>query len=257
MPYIRFEDATRTELRETAPHATVVVPVGSVEQHGPHLPVSADALIVSALADRAAVYAADRIPVIVTPTLPFGFAAHHLPFGGTISVGMSTYIDLLTEIGKSLAAGGFRRIVFLNSHGGNDGPLRVIGDRLVFELGLDIHVATTSYWDCAAEALAELDLDIHSVPGHAGSFETSCLLALRPDLVRADRIPAPEAALQPLASDDLAAIVRRPGVWEVSDGRTDDSRQASAEIGERALHAVSEQIGEFLVRFHRSVEDVT
>lgn len=252
MPTLRFDELTRDELKALAPRATVVVPIGSTEQHGPHLPVCVDAAIVSAIAQRAVEQASQHVPLTLAPTLPFGFAHHHLPFGGTISIGLSTYLDVLTGIGRSLAAGGFRRIVFLNGHGGNESPMRAALDRLVFEDGLDLHVAGTSYWTCASDTLADLNLD-GPVPGHAGGFETSCLSALLPYLVRTDRVPPPEAEPQPLVRQRIdGALIRRAGLWETSDGRTDDSRTASGETGERILRAVSERVGRFLIEFHAS-----
>lgn len=255
MTKLQFDQLTRDELAELAPDATVVVPLGSTEQHGPHLPVCVDTAIVTALTERAAAQAARDIPVVVAPTLPFGFAHHHLPFGGTISIDLTTYVDILTSIGRTLAADGFRRILFLNGHGGNDGPIRMVGDRLVVEDGLDVHVAASSYWTIAQDALSGLGPDIGPVPGHAGTFETSCLLALHPDLVRVDRIPPPEDGVTPLARVAMpGAVVRRPTTWEVSDGRTDDSRLATAEIGEKILTAITDQVARFIVDFHRAAD---
>lgn len=253
MASIRFADHTREELHELAPEATVVVPIGSIEQHGPHLPVQADAEIVSHVAERAVAAAAEQIPVLLTPTLPFGLAQHHLPFGGTISFSAKVYVDLLTEIGTSLARDGFHSIMFLNGHGGNVAAATMAADRLAYEYALDVRVAAASYWDCAADALATLDLDGAPVPGHAGSFETSCLLALHPELVRSDRLPPHEDDLQPLAEmSDFGATVRLPGIWQRSDGRTDDSRPASAELGHQVLTMITREVCDFLVRFHRA-----
>ena len=83
----RFGELTRSDVLGRASQAAAVVPIGSLEQHGPHPPVATDLAIVSAIAERATLRAAEQIDVVVTPALPFGFAHHHLPFGGTISVG--------------------------------------------------------------------------------------------------------------------------------------------------------------------------
>lgn len=250
---IRFEELTREELHELAPRATAVVPVGSTEQHGAHLPVATDSIIVSALATRAVEEASRQIPVVLTPTLPFGFSHYHRPFGGTISINLKVYSDLLEEVGESLALDGFSRVFFLNGHGGNDAAVRGVGDRLLFERDLKVHVAATSYWTCAAKAVEELDLGVGPFPGHAGGFETSCVLALNPDLVHRDRLPPPENDVQPLARDQPSGVVlRRPGLWEASDGRTDDARRATSQAGERALKAISHELAECLVTFHKS-----
>ncbi|NED97883.1 creatininase family protein [Phytoactinopolyspora alkaliphila] len=253
MTTARLDHLTRDELARLAPRATVLVPLGSTEQHGPHLPVCADSAIVTDIAERAATQAALDVPVVVAPTLPFGFAHHHLPFGGTVSIGMLTYLQVLTDIGTSLHASGFRRLIFINGHGGNDAAVRAVGDRLVVENGLDMHVAGTSYWTCAADALRDMNLDVGPVPGHAGGFETSCLLALHPDRVRSDQFPPAEESVQPLVRlGAREAVIRQPGIWQLSDGRTDDSSRANADTGEKALENISDAVARFIVDFHRS-----
>lgn len=255
MKTIRFDELTRDELNELAPRATVVVPVGSTEQHGPHLPVCVDTAIITHLSQAAVRSASAEAPVVITPTLPFGFAHHHQPFGGTISLSMDTYLQVLTDIGRSLVTAGFRRILFINGHGGNAGPVAQITDRLVHEDRVDAHVGATSYWFCASDVLAELDLDGAPKPGHAGSFETSCLLALHPELVRMEKTPAREDELQPLVHQNLpGAAIRRPGIWQESDGRTDDSHAASRAIGQRVLDDIATSLSSFIVQFHRSTE---
>ncbi|WP_157553229.1 creatininase family protein [Jiangella gansuensis] len=250
---IRFELMTRDELAALAPGATVVVPLGSTEQHGPHLPVCTDTAIVSAIAERAATEAARRVSVVVTPALPFGFAHHHLPFGGTVSLRMLTYLDVLTDIGASLHSSGFRRLIFVNGHGGNDAAVRAVGDRLLYEAGLDMHVAGTSYWTCARKELAEMQGDFGGpIPGHAGVFETSCMLALGAEHVCADNLPPPEDSVQPVATlGGSPGAIRRPGIWEISDGRTDDSGSATAGAGATALDGVTRAVARFIVDFHR------
>lgn len=249
----RFDEHTREELRRIAPDATVVVPIGSIEQHGPHLPVCTDTEVVTDVARRAVDAAAKSIPVLVTPALPFGLAQHHLPFGGTISFSAKVYLDMLTEIGTSLVNDGFQRIVFLNGHGGNANAAAMVADRLAYECPLDARVAAASYWDCAADSLSSLNFGGAPVPGHAGAFEMSCLLALRPDLVRTDRIPPAEDELQPLAAQSaINSTVRLPGIWQRSDGRTDDSHGASGDLGYKALEIITAEVCDFLVGFHRA-----
>jgi creatinine amidohydrolase len=249
----RFEELTRDELAALAGDATVVVPLGSTEQHGHHLPVQTDTAIVTALAERAVERAAQQAPFLITPTLPFGFAAHHIGFGGTISVGARAYAELLTEIGSSLMRQGFRRIVFLNGHGGNDAPLKFALDRLSYEWSPPVNVAGASYWDLSADVLRGSGLELALSPGHAGHFETSLLLALAPELVRMDLRPTDSSPSMPLAEVvHEGARVRRPGDWELSDGRTDDASLASLELGTRILEGLVDRIAEFLVSFHQS-----
>jgi creatinine amidohydrolase len=249
----RFEARTRDELAALAPDATVVVPLGSTEQHGHHLPVCVDTALVEAIARRAGAIACEQVPTLVTPTLAVGFAEHHVPFGGTISLTGATYVAVLTDIGASLARQGFRRLVFLNGHGGNDAALKHVLDRLATERRVDAHLAGASYWELARGALAELGLAPGLVPGHAGHFEISLMLALAPGLVRLDLRPTDDVPATPIGTPEPGgARVHRPGRWEASDGRTDDARRASAELGARVLEDVALHVADFVVAFHRS-----
>lgn len=250
---IDFREASVGRLRDLAPTATAVVPLGSTEQHGPHLPVGTDSIIVRAIVDAAA-RRVDDIPIVALPPLEFGFAHHHLPFGGTISVEMTHYSDVLADVGASVFAAGFRRLVFVNGHGGNDSPLREALDRIVFERHAGLHVAGASYWDAAAVELGPF-AEYGPVPGHAGWFETSCMLALRPDLVRLEALST-EADTGPrplVASAIRGAVVRRPDVWMASEGRTDDALAADAGLGRRILDAAAGGIGRLLTELHESV----
>jgi len=249
----RFDSLTRDNLRQLASVATVVVPLGSTEQHAHHLPVRTDAAIVTAIAERAVELAAAHEPVLLAPTLPFGFAHHHVPFGGTISLSSTTYLNVLTDIVTTLSVEGFRRVVLLNGHGGNEAAARLAADRLGYELQLDVHVAVGSYWTLAASFLETVDLPPGLMPGHAGHFETSIMLALFPEMVRLDERAADAEPTTPLGvAEHPGAHIRRPDLWESSDGRTDDARLADAELGSRVLAGVVESVADFIIAFHRS-----
>lgn len=250
MNTVRLEELTRGELNATARLSTVVVPLGSLEQHGPSLPICVDAMLVTELAMRAAHLAAPRALIYVAPTVPYGFSHHHLPFGATISISNETYVGFLTDIGMSLHASGFRRIVFLNGHGGNASALVQTADRLAYEHKLDVEIACLSYWDVAQGSLE--DLGIGPVPGHAGNYETSCVLALRKELVRTNAADTKRAA--PVSADRVVAdppgiTIRRPHLWTGSDGRSDGAEEADSAMGAEALDRISGRLAEFLVSF--------
>jgi creatinine amidohydrolase len=244
-----FDALTRDRLRELAPFSTLVLPLGSTEQHGHHLPTRTDAAIVEALARRAAQAASERVPVLVAPTLPFGCSHHHLPFGGTLSLTTATYVDLICDLVAGLAEEGFRSIVLLNGHGGNDAAIRVAVDRLTNEVRCGAHIAATSYWLVATDDAASSRWET----GHAGHFETSVMLALSPDLVDLARRPQDSEQYTPLGRPDVTgAKIGRPKLWEVSDGRTDDAQEASAESGARIVDEIAAALADFLVAFHNS-----
>src|SRR5579875_3449265 len=116
--------STRATLGAVLPDALVVVPVGAVEQHGPHLPTSTDALVVTEVVEEASRRAAGQSSraLVVTPTVCFGASDHHLPFGGTLSFTVETMTSVLLDTCRSIARDGGRRVLLVNGHGGNRGP---------------------------------------------------------------------------------------------------------------------------------------
>ena len=118
-------DLTWEEARAAAAAGSVaIVPTGSLEQHGPHLPLRVDTALVAAVAEAAARLLPAGVRALLTPPLWLGASHHHLPFFA-VSVEERTYVDLAAQVGASLAGAGFRRIFFLNGHGGNAAPLRL------------------------------------------------------------------------------------------------------------------------------------
>ncbi|MCC7045246.1 MAG: creatininase family protein [Alphaproteobacteria bacterium] len=222
--------------------AVVIVPVGSIEQHGPHLPTQVDALLSGEVSRRAARKAAARIPVIVAPTVWSGLAEHHMTLGGTLSLDFATFFGLLRCVCRSLVRHGFRRILLLNGHGGNITALNVAVNELAVEL--QIPLATTSYWLLAKEEFAAI-LERQTTVRHACEAETSMLLALAPDLVdmaRAGDIVGPtEREIAEVAGTD--AVHRwRSFKARTSHGVIGDPRSATAAKGERLLEAAADSV---------------
>lgn len=165
--------------------AMVIVPVGAIEQHGPHLPVGTDTIGVLEVARRAAVRIESR-PVVVVPPVWWGFSPHHMAFSGTISLQSDTFVALLTDLCGSIAANGFLRILILNGHGGNAQLVQLVAQE-VMEGHPPVSVAAATYFSMIVDDLKALG---ESEPGgmaHAGEMETSFMLAVRPDLVRMDQ----------------------------------------------------------------------
>jgi creatinine amidohydrolase len=226
--------------------AVVIVPVGSTEQHGPHLPTQVDSLLVGEIARRAARQAAATTPVVVAPTVWSGLAEHHMSLGGTLSLDFVTFLSLLRCICRSLVRQGFRRILLLNGHGGNIAALTVVVNELAVEL--DAPIATTSYWPLASEAFGRI-LERQKNVRHACEAETSMLLALVPELVDMDRAAE---AVGP-TSPELAEVVGSEAVhrWRSFKSRTHhgaigDPRAASAEKGKRLLAAAADAVAKVI-----------
>ena len=176
------------ELRDAAQqNAIIILPIGAIEQHGPHLPVETDMLIGDAIALGTARRLTERGErALVLPGMWTGLSEHHMPFGGTITLGFPAFQAVIEDICRSLQRHGFKRIVLSNWHGGNDNALCTITDDLTTRLQLPIILF--NYFPVAAKVVAPL-LTTQSDIYHACEGETAMMLALRPELVALDRIP--------------------------------------------------------------------
>ena len=236
---VEWSNLTAPELKELAARdAIVIVPVGSTEQHGPHLPVQVDSRIAGEVARRAARSLGDRIPVVVAPTVWCGLAEHHMSFGGTFTVDLATFHGLLRCVCHSLVRHGFRRIALVNGHGGNVSALDTLVGELTRELGQPIVACT--YFMLAQPAFARI---LERQPGvmHACEGETSMLLALCPELVKTERLAEAFGEVAPELLDEAATGVHRwwPMAAMTDNGVIGDARAASAEKGERLLAAAT------------------
>lgn len=247
-PRLLLHEITRGEAAARAPGALAVLPVGATEQHGPHLPLGTDFLAVEHIARSAAALAQPETDVLVTPTLPFGSSHHHYPFGGTISLATEHYYAALRDMVESLVIAGFQRVFILNGHGGNHELVQLVARDLI--LRHPVNLAAASYWDLARATLLEHEPDLgRHLPGHAGLFETSLIMAIRPDLV-SPSLPQRGAAEQAAAT--VAAVpfrVERAGWWQSLDGFTDGPALASAERGTRLLQSIVLAVAEAFVQF--------
>ncbi len=191
--------------------AILAVPVGSTEQHGPHLPLGTDSDMALSLAER---LAAARTDVLVAPVLPYGSAGEHAAFPGTLSIGAAALEVVVVELVRSASA--FAGVVLVSGHGGN---AAAIG-------------AAVSTLRSEGRAVLAWSPRIPGGDAHAGRTETSMLLALTPEAVRLDA--AEPGDVRPLAA--VIGELRRNGVAAVSpNGVLGDPRGASAEEGRRIL----------------------
>ncbi|TKX70034.1 creatininase family protein [Halorubrum sp. SP9] len=170
-----------------------VLPTGSTEQHGPHLPVSTDTLradhLTAELVDAADEFDLDLLRL---PTLPYGQSEHHMRFPGTVTLSTETYVDVVREIGESVAEHGVDRLLIVNCHGGNREPLSIAADRLGRDTDLTVHFV---HWTDFAEE--DLEEAYGEGWGHAGDHETSFVELYRPDLVRSEKKEPQEADEMP------------------------------------------------------------
>ncbi|SDU83556.1 creatinine amidohydrolase [Gordonia westfalica] len=205
---------------------TLVVPLGSVEQHGPHLPLDTDTRIASAVAD----VVCERLvaeDILRAPDLNYGASGEHEGFAGTISIGHDALRGMLIEYGRS-ACRWARRIVFVNGHGGNTRTLIDAVTRLRYE-GRD-----AAWFPCA----------FPGADAHAGFTETSVLLHVSPSMV--DTARAVAGNREPVGA--LLGAMREGGVGAVSpNGVLGDPTEATADEGRRLVAEVTDRLGEALV----------
>jgi creatinine amidohydrolase len=248
---MRFEESSRSALREAATDALLVLPVGAIEQHGPHLPTGTDTFHVIEVAERAAALAAERIPVVLAPVLPFGSSAHHLPFGGTLSLSTATYLTVVTELVESLIGAGFSRLFILNSHGGNHELVQLVARDVA--LRRDVHIAAGSWWAIAWDALLQAGAGAAGrFPGHAGQFESSIVRHLRPDLVDPTALPHREGPVPPArAHFEPSYRAEHHGSWQAIDGFSDSPDLADAALGARWLDVSIAPVAAAFVAFQR------
>ena len=225
-----LEEMTREALNRIAPQALAVLPVGATEQHGPHLPVGTDSFTVEHLARAASAEAARSIPVVVAPTLRVGSSHHHIPFGGTLSLGTETYYRVIFELGESLILSGFKRLFILNGHGGNNELIQLAARDLA--LKHPVQVAAAAYWTIAWDDLVrERAHEYGPLPGHAGVFETSQIMALRPELVSEAKPHRDTVERSDPRSFFGPYRVEAHGAWQAIDGYSDSPDRADGERG--------------------------
>jgi creatinine amidohydrolase len=241
---VRLQTMTWPAVAAASKDTPVVVPIAAVEQHGHHLPVFTDSLLLGEVTRRAGESLGDR--VIWTPLLWLGNSHHHLDFPGTLSAAPRTYLDVLGDLVDNLVTHGFRRIVLLNGHGGNIVP----GLQAVFEARQryrdrdDLLLLAATYWLLGSQPdRLEASL-VQTEMGHACEWETSMILHLAPHLV------GEIAAIEPVPQWASFAPASRGWITRERSqpGHIGDPRSATAEKGEALFRIFTRDVVSFLER---------
>ena len=208
----------------------LLVPLGSTEQHGPHLPLDTDSTVASVVCEAlAARFAADGVDAVIAPAITYGASGEHEDFPGTISIGTQALTFLLLEFGRS-ASSWAERIVFVNGHGGNVEALSAAVPVLLDE-------ERPAAWLPCVPDRARIDERVGPLDAHAGRSETSVMLAHDATRVRADGLE--QGNVGPIG--ELMPRLRDEGTRRVSpNGVLGDARPASAAEGELLLDAIVE-----------------
>lgn len=248
---VRFQKLTRGELNTYAERgATVLIPIGAIEQHASHLPVETDIFNSTTVSTAAAEHFDD---VLVAPPIPWGLSDAHVPLGGTISLRPATFIELAMDITATLADSGFRRLCWVNGHNGNKGVMTVIVYESKRLHGLSVGAVT--YYDLAVSAYQEARTSGPGGSGHACEFETSLMLHLNPEAV-GDYTSAAVRMIEGRTPNDFGDLAD-PGLTAIGytfperfpEGIMGDPTVAEAETGrliyEASLKGVVAFLGEF------------
>src|SRR5581483_860095 len=178
---MHIKHARWTELSKFQNHI-FVVPLGSLEQHGPHLPLGTDSLIICDIAERVEQLRSGEI--VLLPVQWLGHSPHHRRFG-CVSLDFRPYVEMVRGICRSLVNIGARKILLLNGHGGNDIPCKAAQRELKteFESIYNLYIVYATYWNLAADQFARIRSSPAGGMGHACEMETSILLATNPELI--------------------------------------------------------------------------
>jgi creatinine amidohydrolase len=218
--------------------AVAILPVAAVEQHGPHLPLSTDAVINQGVIDAACKLLPPDLPVVVLPMQAIGTSHEHMAFQGTLTLQARTLLSLWTEIGESVARAGLRKLLIFNSHGGQSGVPELVGTDLRARLGMIVSWATPGAFGTPEGAVDRTE-SVHGL--HGGAKETAMMLHLRPDLVRLDAIAKFPSAGETMEAGytRLRATGRSGFAWQTQDlnpaGVVGDATVATAELGARLV----------------------
>ena len=244
MKTVKMEDMNWPDIKKAIDEGftTVVVGVGSTEQHGPHLPTKTDTIIGDMLALR---FTMEWGKALQAKTIPVGCSEHHLAFPGTISLKAPTLKAIIADYSESLAKQGFKTIIYLPSHGGNFAAVKeaIQEQQAKFpELKIVGYTDLMGLMGCLFEVSAEFGITHDEAGAHAGENETSLILAFADQLVREDRF-AP-GYLGPLGEKEVKLIIQEgmPALSKI--GVLGDPTKASAKKGAVYL----EKTVEFLIK---------
>ncbi len=252
MPSYQMQDMTWPEVRDALQETKIaILPVGSCEQHGPHMALSVDI----AGAEEFSRLLAERVHplALLAPPLKYGISIHHMPFPGTLTLQPETFESVLMDVAESFAHHGVRRLFVVNGHGGNQNALGVASAKM--RRDLDVRMAY-SLWPVVGGLSVAGEAKGRRI-GHACVFETSMMMHLRPDLVRGDKLAEGELE-PPLYGDTPSGGIDGFAYWDelTANGALEGAPDATAEIGEKITQTALDHISAFLRRFAEVPIDV-
>lgn len=167
-----------------AAQTVAILPVGAVEQHGPHLPLKVDTALVEGVVDAALPLMAADVPVLVLPTQAIGLSLEHEDYAGTLSLSPATLLAVWTELGVCVARAGVKKLLIFNAHGGNVSSMDIVARQLRMQCGLLVYHSSWFNLPQPAGVNEAFSAHEHRFGVHGGETETSMMLHLAPELVR-------------------------------------------------------------------------
>lgn len=243
-PYI-MQEMTWPEVRDALEQARLaILPVGSHEQHGPHLAMSTDIAASEVFARKLA--ECTHPLALLAPPLNYGISIHHMPFPGTLTLQPETFEKVLLDVAASFREHGIQKIFIVNGHGGNQHVLNIASVKM--RRDLDVRMTYTLWPLVGGGAVAEQMAGKRI--GHACQFETSVMMYLRPDLVRRDALA--EGEIQPPIYGDVdTGGIDGFAYWDeyTANGALEGAPDADPETGEKITEAALDKIAAFVRKF--------
>jgi len=200
-----WENLTTQSIANVDRNTPVVLPMAAIEQHGPHLPLATDRLIGEYFCQQLDKAIPDD--VLILPAIAVGCSTHHMDFTGTLTLQHETFIQQAIDVIDSVVKHGFMQLILLNSHGGNLGSGQVILEK-VGRVYPQCQIVFTTWWQAAHPELMEITQTGPGGVGHAGEFETSLMMVIRPDLVEAPLPVGGNVATYEWANRDMLRSAR-------------------------------------------------
>jgi creatinine amidohydrolase len=232
--------------------AVAVLPLGATEQHGPHLPLNEDTVLVDGVVREAMTHLDPKDPVLVLPTQTVGLSTEHIAFAGTLTLSPQTVISQWCDLGASVARAGVKKLLLFNAHGGNVGLMDVVARELRAQHGLIVYSSSWYNLPMDAQVMAQFSDQEHRFGIHAGDIETSMMLALVPELVDMTKAQnfvstsEQRAATYPILGNGRSAKLG----WHIQDynpqGAAGNAAAATAAKGAAVVKSAGEQLAKLL-----------
>lgn len=255
--HISTREFAEAQASGLAAHTVAVLPVGAVEQHGPHLPVSVDATLLQGIVDTALPQLPAHVPVLVLPAQNVGLSTEHLNFPGTLSLPPKLIIDLWTAMGNAVARAGIKKLLMFNTHGGQVAVMDIVARELRMAHGMLVYSSSWGNLPLPAEVKGQFSADEHRFGIHGGEIETSMMLHLAPELVRMDLAGCFHSTSQDRAQhfNILGNGKSAKMGWAIEDynpcGAVGNAAGATADKGRLVVDAAGEQLALLLLQIHQ------